>query len=157
MRKKKCKLVVLLVLFLLCLAGWGKKTVDFLNNQKLIDLEAALQNCLKGDSLSESDYNTDNNKEPESTLAPDAPTDPKENIDEEKVIIIRVRACEITYNAKEVELDKLEQRIRQDYSEKVSYQLVEDYAEAHVYRRIRAIMSGLKSELGLEYTEMRGE
>lgn len=155
--KKKVKLAVLLGLCLLCLAGWGKKTVDFLNNQKLIDLEAALQNCLHGDSMSESDYNTDNDKEPESTQVPDTPTDPKEDIDQERVVIIRVRERKITYDTEEIELNKLEHRIRQDYHEKLTYQLVEDYAEAHVYRRIRGILAGLKAELGLEYTEMRGE
>ena len=153
--KKKVRLVAVLALALLFLVGWGKQNVKLLNDSKLIDLEAALQVCLHGDSMTQGDENADN---PDAPVSTQAPTDTKEDIDEERTIIISVRDRELTYDAGEgIELNKLEYRIRQDYREKISFQLVDDFAEAHVYRRIKAILSKLSDEMGLEYTEGRGE
>ncbi len=149
--KKKIRLVAVLALALLFLVGWGKQSVKLLNDSKLIDLEAALQVCLNGSSMSEGDENTEN---PDAPVSTQAPTDP----DEERTIIISVRDRVIIYDAgEEVPLNKLEARIRQDYGKKVTFLLVEDYAEAHVYRQIQAILSKLNHEMGLEYTEGRGE
>ena len=156
--KKKVRLAVVLVFALLFLVGWGKQSVKLLNNTKLIDLEAALQVCLHGEGMSEGDENLDNPDEPVSTQSPDTPTDPKEDIDEEKIIIISVRGRGITYDTiGEVRLEELEEQIRQGYRDRNTYRLVDDFAEAHVYRRIRTILAGLKEEIGLEYTEERGE
>lgn len=153
--KKKVRLAAVLVFALLFLAGWAKQSVKLLDDKKLIDLEAALQVCLHGDSMTTGDENTDN---PDAPVSTQSPTDPKEDIDEERIIIISVRDRGITYDAgEEIELNKLEYRIRQDYREKTTFQLVDDFAEAHVYRRIKAILSKLSDEMGLEYTEGRGE
>lgn len=153
--KKKVRLVAVIVFALLFLVGWGKQSVKLLDDKKLIDLEAALQECLHGDSMTQEEEDTDNPDEPVSTQVP---TDPKEDIDEERTIIISVRDWEITYDAGEkIDLTKLEYCIRQDYRDKISFQLVDDFAEAHVYRNIKAILSKLSDEIGLEYTEGRGE
>lgn len=157
--KRKVRRAAILVFSLLFLVGWGKKSAELLNDKKLIDLEVALQVCLHGDSMSESDINSDNTKEPENTESSEAPTDTKESIDEgEKIIVISVRDQRVTYGAGgEIELNKLEYRIRQDYGDKVTVQLVDDFAEAHVYKRIKAMLASLNAEIGLEYTEGRGE
>ena len=153
--KKKVRLIAVLILALVFLVGWGKQSVKLLNESKLIDLEAALQVCLHGSSMSEGDVDSDNPEEPVSTQVP---TDPKEDIDEEKTLIISVRDRRITYDmGEEITLDKLEDRIRQEYNAKTTYQLVDDFAEAHIYRRVQAILSNLKDEIGLEYTEGRSE
>ena len=153
--KKKVGLIVSLVCVLLFLAGWAKQSVKLLDETKLIDLEAALQVCLHGSSMSEGDADGDNPDQPVSTQAP---TDPKEDIDEERTIVISVRGCRISYDAgEEVELNKLEFQIRQDYRDKTDFLLVDDYAEAHVYRHVQAILLKLRDEMGLEYTEGRGE
>ena len=152
--KKKVRLVAILVFALLFLVGWGKQSVKLLDDKKLIDLDAAIQACLHGASMSEGEENVDNPNAPENTQAP---TDPKEEIDQERTIVISVRDQGITYDEEEIELSKLEYQIRQEYHDKVTVRLVEDFAEAHVYRKIRAILSKLEEEIGLEYTEGRGE
>ena len=50
------------------------------------------------------------------------------------------------------DLDKLEEQIRQDHSPWISFQLVDDFAEAHVYRRIMAILEDLEKEIGIRYS-----
>jgi len=152
--KKKVRLVAILVFALLFLVGWGKQSVKLLDDKKLIDLDAAIQACLHGASMSEGEENVDNPNAPESTQAP---TDPKEEIDQERTIVISVRDQGITYDEEEIELSKLEYQIRQEYHDKVTVRLMDDFAEAHVYRKIRAILSKLEEEIGLEYTEGRGE
>ena len=107
--KKKVRLVAILVFALLFLVGWGKQSVKLLDDKKLIDLDAAIQACLHGASMSEGEENVDNPNAPESTQAP---TDPKEEIDQERTIVISVRDQGITYDEEEIELSKLEYQIR---------------------------------------------
>lgn len=158
--KRKCILTVLALLFLTVLAGWGKKTVELLNDKKLIDLNAALGNCILG----EEDLIQENNKtETEVTpsaapkLTPTAtprPTAiPVPTSKPQKVVIeIRVRAQTVTYNMTEwKDLDKLEEQIRKDYGVLLTFRLKDDYAEAHVYREMIAMLEKLEKEIGLRY------
>ena len=46
--KRKGKLLLLLAVSLLVLAGWGQKKVELLSDKKLIDLSAAIGNCTLG-------------------------------------------------------------------------------------------------------------
>ena len=152
--KRKYKLLLFIVISLLCLVGWGKKQVELLNDKKLIDLNLALQNCSLG---ADSKENTSDNDEKVEEIVPEITPTPIDKIvieEKEKIIVISVRGRNITYNfVKWNDIDKLKDKIKQDNGELVSFQLVDDFAEAHIYRRVIAILSELELEIGLKYTK----
>ena len=152
--KRKYKLLLFIVISLLCLVGWGKKQVELLNDKKLIDLNLALQNCSLG---ADSKENTSDNDEKVEEIVPEITPTPIDKIvieEKEKIIVISVRGRNITYNfVKWNDIDKLKDKMKQDNGELVSFQLVDDFAESHVYKRVMAILSELELEIGLKYTK----
>jgi len=163
--KRKVRCCVFLFFSTLLLAGWGKKSVELLNNKKLIDLNAAIGICLPGADASDNEVNTIPEKEPhgEAPGSNDETTsDTEENLGNKvenkpeevaKTIIISVRDQQVTYDSAEwSDLTKLEAKIRRDYNDKTSFRLVDDFAEAHVYKQIISVLEKLEAELGLTYT-----
>lgn len=140
-----------MILSLLLLVGWGKKNVELLNDKKLIDLNVAIGLCMPGADTLDSRKDTTHTDEPEDEKSQ---TYRDSTEDEEKTIVIRIRGQKVTYDSVWWnEPDRLEDRIREDYGDKVLFRIVDDYAESHVYRRVKGILSELKSEIGLVYTE----
>ena len=152
--KRKYKLLLFMVVSLLCLVGWGKKQVELLNDKKLIDLNLALQNCSLG---ADSKENTSDNDEKVEEVLPKITEIPDDKIvieKKEKTIVISVRGRDITYDfAKWNDIDKLKDKMKQDNGELVSFQLVDDFAESHIYKRVMTILSELELEIGLKYTK----
>lgn len=147
--KRKIRLLVLVTFSLLFIAGWGKKNVELLNDKKLIDLNVAIGLCMPGADALSSDINTDNDIESEDE---ESLTDTRDHIEDgERTIVISVRDQKVTYDSEWIDLDNLKDRIRQDCSDKVSFQLVDDFAETHVYQCVLTILADLKSEIGLKY------
>ena len=159
--KRKVKISMLVFFSLLILAGWGKKSVELLNDKKLIDLNAAIGICIPGTDAPES--NPDTEKDPAEVTPPVEEKDPPEgggDSEAEKepqealprTIVISVRDQSITYDGLEwPDADALEERIRLDYKGKNSFCLVDDFAEAHVYKKLIAVLEKLESELGITY------
>ena len=153
--KRKNRLLFLMAVSLLVLAGFGKKSVELLSDKKLIDLNAAIALCLPGaDSAKPEDTGspevTKTPAKPSATPRPPATptTKPKPS-----TVIISVRDQKITYNSGgKIELSKLETRIRQDARVVAGFKLVDDFAEAHVYRDVIEILEKLEEELGISYT-----
>lgn len=148
--KKKYRIPMLMIVSLLFLVGWGKKQVELLNDKKLIDLNAAMGICMPGADTP--DHNA-NDQESEERRSQETQTGTDSAGDEEKIIVIRVRGEKVTYDSVQLTgLDSLKNRIRRDCGDKVSFRLMDDFAEAHVYKEILKMLSELKSETGLTYT-----
>jgi len=153
--KRKIRMLFLVTLSLLFLAGFGKKTVELLSDKKLIDLNAAISLCLPGaDSSEKEDGDTQTDLTPAPTAAPTTvPAGPAEYPENTRVITISIRGDIITYAAAMwIQPEKLEEKIRLDYRENVSFRLEDDFAEAHVYRKALAILKELETEIGLTFT-----
>ena len=150
--KRKIKLLLFTGLSLLVLIGWGKKNVELLNDKKLIDLNIAMEKCLPGADVSDPE-NSSNTEKPQNTVTPTI-TPQLTVTPNPRTIVIRVRNRNITYDSIEWEdVDKLADRIRQDNSTLITFRLEDDFAEAHVYRRIMAVLAELEAELGIRYTK----
>ncbi len=154
--KRKYKLLLFMVVSLLCLVGWGKKQVELLNDKKLIDLNLALQNCSLG-ANSDSKENTSDNDEKVEEIVPEITPTPTDKIvieQKEKTIVISIRGRTVTYDSVEWnDIDKLKDKIKKDNGEYISFQLVDDFAEAHIYKCVRDILLELELEIGLKYTK----
>lgn len=134
--KRKWIILILMILSFLFLVGWGQKQVELLNDKKLIDLDAAIERCIPGADVP--DENGDNS------------TDGQKNNTQ---LVISIRNRQVTYkNERYINMDRLKDSIKQDNGKGVSFKLVDDFAEAHVYKKVMAILSELQKEVGLKYT-----
>ena len=154
---------------LLALAGWSRKKVELLSDKKLIDLSAAIGKCALGaDELlpEEGDTVQDVNSPdrmpamsvtpiPTQKLTPTPrPTSqPKPSLPPKpRTLDISVRDMQVTYNhVPWPDLEILKAQLQKDHDERTTFRLVDDFAEAHVYRRMLEILNELEAEIGLRY------
>ncbi len=159
---KRLALMALMAFPLLFLAGWGKKEVSLLDDKKLIDLDKAIELCIPG---ADSPENTDGNPDGDSTSSEMADSGDGTNAsnisenanmeDSKKIHIIRVIETMAIYDEGKspyTNMDELRERIKRDNGKNTAFRLVDDYAEAHVYREVMKILAELKEEVGLEYS-----
>ena len=157
--KRKYTILLLMIFSFMFLVGWGKKSVELLNDKKLIDLNLAIERCIPGadapDNNDTSDSNEEENNENNNDVTITVTPDDKEDMEEEdRTLVISVRNRKVTYETVEyTNMDKLKERIKQDNGERVTFKLVDDFAEAHVYKEVMSILSELESELGLKYSK----
>lgn len=169
--KKIGKLLLFLAVSLLVLAGWGQKKIELLNDKKLIDLNAAIGKCTlgaedlipdEGDSTQDVDNPaTAPNPEisvtpkltPSLSPTPKPTTQPKPTLPPQpRTLDISIRDQQITYNhVPWADLEILKAQLQKDHNEWTTFRLVDDFAEAHVYRQMLEILNELEAEIGLRY------
>lgn len=144
MMKKRLLFVIMLLSSVLILSAWGE--VELLDDGKLIDLDKAIEFSMPGADIPHSQSDV-----------PDVPDDPGEpdrpDTPQNRVIVISIRGTTITYNGSVFKGNvTFEQLLRRDNGENVRFELVDDFAEAHVYKGILKILKKLHEEIGLEYS-----
>ena len=160
--KKRIHVLLLALISASVLVGWGGKEVKLLNSEKLIKLDEAIERAKPGGMAGDTeealgpDEDTGDEKEPDSKSgAADPDTEARvRNID------IRIRGERIFYtcgdvNSGNISDTQLEERIRTDHAQGAQVTLIDDYAEAHVYRKALGILEELKNETGLSFKEER--
>lgn len=155
---KKTMVILLLVLSAAFLAGWGKKVVELLNDTPLIDLSKAIKEAPVGN---QGNTLKTEEKEPESDgiMAEDERERPLDNKTEmagekKEPYRIKIRDMTITYkNRRCNSLDTLKDNLIRDCSDGAgSVYLEDDFAEAHVYKDVLALLEQLHETIGLAYT-----
>lgn len=163
--KKRGKLFLLLAVSLLVLAGWGQKKVELLSDKKLIDLSVAIGNCTLGaeDLIPDEGDNTRDPNGPTATPGPAPSVTPRPTpqptgssqpiiVPAAKKIIISIRDEAILYDLRPVEeIESLKKKITADNADHISFHLVDNYAEAHVFRQVMALLEELEAELAIRY------
>lgn len=162
--KKRGKWFLLFAVSLLVLAGWGQKKVELLSDKKLIDLSAAIGNCTLGaeeltpdEGSSTANPNGPEGATPAPTVTPRPTAQPTASqqpiiVQKAQTIFISVRDEAILYDLRQVEdTDKLKKRITVDHADHVTFKLIDNYAEAHVFRRIMELLEELETEMGIRY------
>lgn len=135
--KKRLLFVIMLLSSVLILSAWGE--VELLDDGKLIDLDKAIQFSMPGADIPHSQS--------------DVPDVPDDDTPQNRVIVISIRGTTITYNGSVFKGNvTFEQLLRRDNGENVRFELVDDFAEAHVYKGILKILKKLHEEIGLEYS-----
>ncbi len=158
--KKKYLVMFIMICSLVLLAGCDKKEVKLLNddtkNNELIKLNEAIQENIPGANSAEKSEtsNSTSASSDDKVLSGSVSNDENSVEDKERIVVITVREQTITYDTEEyTDLNKLKARIKQDNSEYVSFRLVDDFAESHVYKEVLSILSDLEAEIGLSYTK----
>ena len=169
--KKTKKRLLLLTVSLLVLAGWSQKKVELLSDKKLIDLSAAIGKCTlgaddlmpeEGDNTQDGSTSTDASGPVMSvtpkptakiTPAPYPTNGPKPSLPEKpRTLDIRIRDMQVTYHPVPwPDLEILKMQLQKDHDERTTFRLVDDFAEAHVYRQMLEILNELEAEIGLRY------
>ncbi len=146
---------------MLILAGWGGREVRLLGSEKLIDLDKAIALAkpggMAGDTEEASETAEDAGDEKEDGENDGAQQDGAVSV---KNIVIRIRGEQIFYtcggsDSGIVSDSQLSDRIRADYVQGAQVILMDDFAEAHVYRNVLGILEDLKTDIGLSYKEDR--
>lgn len=154
--KKKYLAMFMMICSLVFLAGWGKKEVKLLNGTPLIDLDTAIKRSIPGANSAEKSETSSSKSivADEKVMSGSASNDENRVETQERIIVITVREQTITYDTEEyADLNKLKAKIIQDNGEHVSFRLVDDFAESHVYKAVLSLLSDLEAEIGLNYTK----
>lgn len=141
---KKILLIILCLTSILFLCAWAEQAVILSTDDKLIDLSKAIEFVKPGgEALEESDEAAD-----------EKPTsgEPDNSGNAQTVIVISVRNEAVTYNGNSLGGRSIEELLRRDNKENVRFCLVDDFAEAHVYKAILKQLELLHTEIGLEFS-----
>ena len=133
--KKTLKIIFLLVT-VITLCSWGEKAVELLDSRKLIDLEKAIEISTPGGAAIFEDDQDDTDTEQHGSQNPSS-----------KILVVTIRDEQITYNQKSVSgVEELAKKVRMDLKDGMKISLVDDYAEAHVYRDVLKALKTIRSE-----------
>lgn len=150
--KSKTRLLILIGFSMLFLVGFGFKKVELLDDKKLIDLGKAIEYARPGGDIDKHEARDDQAGK-DKVDSDSAAADAGSAVAKDKTIVISIRGESITYNGRPASKDKIENAILRDNGDNVSFKLVDDFAEAHMYRFVLGILEKKHSELGLKYSK----
>ncbi len=142
---KKTAVIFFLLVFSLSAIGWGKKSVDLLKKD-LLDLDKAIDAANWGiednpQAADESNTETEDN------------SSVSKNNSFGETIKVRINGERIFVDGEETGKGELEKKIKTNYSGREKVRLFDDYAEAHIYKEVNGILTGLSNSMGFEYDE----
>ena len=127
--------------------AWGTKPIELLDDKKLIDLDKAIEFAKPGaDSLFPIESTAVTTSVHTTTTKP---------VPKEKKIYINVSSENITYDGKECKFNELEEKLRKNNDKNTTFILNDDFAEAHVYKKVLNLLKDLNNEIVLNYKENR--
>lgn len=149
---KKILIIVLCLTSVLFICAWGEKKAELLDDRKLIDLDKAIEFAKPGaDSIADTEGENEDDPISETEIQQQVPN-------EKSIIVISIRDESVTYNGvaykKDIfsNIEDFENMLKRDNKGNVKFSLVDDFAEAHVYKQIFDVLKKLHSEIGLEFS-----
>ena len=146
---KKAAAIFILIIFSFSLAGfsWGKKSVDLLK-KNLIDLDKAIEAASWGTDEKKADTEKEN-KDKDSSETGSA----SNNKSYVTTIKVRIYGKKIFIDGEECTKEEVEKKIKAKYTGNQKLTIIDDYAEAHVYRDVDELLVRLSDSMGFEYEE----
>ena len=144
-------LIILIISGSFMMTGWGKKTVELLD-ENLIDLDKAVKISIAGVTATNEADTADAEKK-EDGEKDSLFRNGKDNTEKIHRITIQIHGKEILYNGKKYDTaDDLVNELSSSMSGVISMQLKDDYAEAHKYREADEALRSYCEKRGYEYT-----
>lgn len=144
-------LIILIVSGSFMMTGWGRKTVELLD-ENLIDLDKAVKISIAGVTATNEAEAADTEKK-EDGKKDSISRNGKDNTEKIHRITIQIHGKEILYNGKKYDTaDDLVNELSSSMSGVISMQLKDDYAEAHKYREADEALRSYCEKRGYEYT-----
>ena len=146
---KKAAAIFFLIMFSFSLAGfsWGKKSVDLLK-KNLIDLDKAIEAARWGTDEKNADSEKDKTDKDSSKTG-----SASNNKSYVSTIKVRIYGKKIFIDGEECNKEDIEKKIKEKYSGNQKLIIIDDYAEAHVYRAVDELLVRLSDAMGFEYEE----
>lgn len=149
MMKKKAIVCASLMLSALFLLGLGIASVTLLHKTKVIDLQKAIEIARPGGDVNTDDINADN--EPSEDVIDNNTEGVTENIEKTIEIIVSGKNVEIQ-GVKNNDITVLENKISEFNGPRVTFELVDNYAESETFKQLIKILNKLKMEKDLHYS-----
>lgn len=147
--KKKTGLLILLIVVFLIMVGFGKKEVSLLHTSEIIDLKKAIELARPGGDEGEQNDTTakDNTESGDS----DSIEEPEQQMPSDIKIIVSGKTINVDGRTVR-DADEIEGIVRQTFKTDITYELIDNYAESHIYKEVMAVLERLKTEIGIHYT-----
>ncbi len=147
MNKKKLIVSMIISATAVIISGWGFKRVELLTEGRLIDLEKAIEMAPFG-----SDEDVTEPEQDEEVIE-DTKEDPEGQAETvtSKIIRVRIRGKEIFIDGEKCEAEDVAGALEKKCTSLDKVRLLDDYAEAHVYRKVDKIIEGSGKAIGFEY------
>lgn len=138
------------IILSLVLVGFGANTVTLLRRSKVIDLHKAIEFAKPGgDEGQQTDTTAKDN--------PDSKDDSEQEMVETQSGPVRVK---IIVSGKTIKIDgtivqnsdAVESKLREIFRVNNTYELIDDYAESHVYKDVIGVLEKLNTDIGLVYS-----
>lgn len=147
--KKKTGLLILLLTSFLIMTGFGNKEVVLFHSGPVIDLAKAIKLARPGGDEGEQNDTTARDNSKSGNL--DSTYEPEQQLPNDIKIIVSGK--NISVDGKVInDVDEIEEIVRQAFRVDVTYELIDNYAEYHVYKDVMSVLEKLKAEIGLHYT-----
>lgn len=132
------------------LVGFGTNTVTLLRKSRVIDLQKAIEFAKPGgDEGEQADTTAKDN--PESKDIPEPVVTESQSGPTSVKIIISGKTIKIDGAIVQTP-DLVENKIREIFRVDNTYELIDDYAEAHVYKGVIKVLEKLNEDIGLKYS-----
>lgn len=149
--KKKINLLVMFIITSLVLMGFGVNTVTLLRKSKVIDLQKAIEFARPGG---------DEGEKPDTTATDNLLTNNDKESTEKEVVQRIPTNVKIIVSGKTIKINGailndaslVEGKLREIFRKETTYDLIDDYAEAHVYKDVIKVLENLNTEIGLKYS-----
>lgn len=152
---RRIEIVISVCFLMLLLVGWGEKKIELLDNNKLIDMDKAIEYAKPGGAWEKNENSSDSNKA--SDIDDQKTTQDKngnqEDVGDSNTKYINVSGETISYCGLPISKDKLHDLLKSDNGESIRFVLVDDWAEAHIYREVKAILLEAKDSIGINFSE----
>lgn len=149
-RNKKAILIMPALACMLLFTGAGKKNVRLLKHG-LIDLDKAIELARWGGEENGSSDSVSENEESDSDYSSQGQGGSSSSAKGRALIKIVINVKQIELDGRECDIDDLEEKLEELCSRDSNVLLTDDYAEAHVYRRVNDIITGLRDRIGFAY------
>ena len=151
MKKNTCISIICIFTAVLLLGAWGENVELLDDKKKLIDLDNAIEFARPGGGSATQQEGDTEGKPPEEAAGGDT------NIPVTNVIEITIQGRTVYYNGKELGSDSFVNKLTDDNAKGRTFVLVDDYADASVYKNVRKTMREQKEKNGLEFAEKMSE
>ncbi len=155
--RRKMRLLLVTLAVAMVFAGWKIKPVELIDDKLLIDLDVQIQDAGWGQEDSPDDSSSGNSPEDKNPEI-DVTVNPEENAE----IMVVIRGEKILVNEVHIKtistLEKyLDKCLEQQGGTDIMVCLVDDYAEAHVYKKVYSLLGEVQARTAMKISEVMTE
>lgn len=153
-QKKRMMLLGVISLMAALLVAWKLKPVELIDDKLLIDLDITIQDADWGQESSGEDTDTPGTKDDDSVPVV-VPTAAPEDLEEITILLRgeRLKVNDVSMHS----LDTVEKLLDKKCGDGTRVYLIDDYAEAHVYKSVLELLKRKQAQIPFVISEVMAE